>query len=649
MRELDGRSVPLLRRWLAGRTNSERATLARLWSLPEASALVPDALADALLQPAVVEQLLAGLGPQERAALERVQGYGGSIPAAVLEREFGGVRLHDDYPNPRSYLLALEQPPTPTERLYLLALIQLVAVGANRTYVVPSDLLALLPPVPLRDQTLRLPACPAPPDLAAGATREIERNLLTMIALAQDGQLEVIPSGGLNKASLLRLARQWDKKAKLQGTSREEHWPYIRFMRCIGIGAGLLRAGADARLRPTRAALEWMQRPALERARQLLDGWIASEWDELVSFVGLKVQRGYFRDLPQTKRMILRLIAQVPPGEWVALDDFVAAVKQTEPDFARPDGRYDTWDLVDYYRQPLNGFAHWDRVEGQQLRSIAGGTLRWLGLTDLGMRGEEPIGFRLNPLGAALIGRASAPPESPPEPLVIQPNFEVIAPAYASPYARFQLGRIAERSGDDDTEIYKLTKKSVQIALERGISLEDLLHFLAEQSTHALPQNVAVTLAEWAGQHGQVALRRGVLLEATDATVLERIKHDKRVKLPPVEQLADTTWLLREGDVPELAERLRKAGYGLTGDGDNPRAPLKEHDLTILFAALETYVHTCAALGIEGDASGALRQRVARLLPEKQLHRAYQSSRDVIKRLKEQLEPAEERHTSSKL
>src|SRR5262249_33138323 len=156
---------------------------------------------------------------------------------------------------------------------------------------------------------------------------------------------------------------------------------------------------------------------------------------------------------PQAKRAILRLIAQVPPGEWVALDDFVAAVKQTEPDFARPDGRYDTWDLIDYYRQSLDGFAHWDAVEGQQLRSIAGGTLRWLGLTDLGMRGEEPLGFRLTPLGAALIGRADAPPEPTTEPLVIQPNFEVIAPTYASPYARFQLGRIAERSGDDDTEI----------------------------------------------------------------------------------------------------------------------------------------------------------------------------------------------------
>jgi hypothetical protein len=105
-----------------------------------------------------------------------------------------------------------------------------------------------------------------------------------------------------------------------------------------------------------------------------------------------------------------------------------------------------------------------------------------------------------------------------------------------------------------------------------------------------------------------------------------------------VEPLTNHAWLLREGDTPEVAERLRKAGYGLTGDGDNPHMPLREHDLTVLFAALEFYAHSCAQLGIENDASGALRKRVARLLPDRALNRAFQSSHEALKRLKEQLE-----------
>ncbi len=605
-----------------------------------------------MLDPAAVERLLASLSPRERAALTLVQQHGGSIGVPVLEREFGGMRSHADYPNPRAYLLALEQPPTPTERLWALGLLVATPDAARnpasertRAYTIPADLLALLPPVPAREQALHLSPAAAPEHVSAGDCEFLERNLLILLSLGQDGLLEVIPTGGMNKASLARVAKQWNPNDKFQGAWREDHWPYMQFVRRVGEGAELLRVGADAKLRPTREALEWLQQSALERARSLLEGWVVSSWDELASFGRIKVQRTYFRNLPLAKRAILRLLGQAPAGAWVAYDQFVAAVKRVEPDFARPDGRYDTWGLLNYARQPINGFEHWDAVEGRQLLDIAGGTLRWMGLTDVGMSGEHAVSFRLNPLGAALLAGAAPPPEPPIEPLVVQPNFEVLAQVYATPYARFQLGRIAERAAAGTaanrsgpaTEIYKLTKRSTQVALERGITFDDVLRFLHEQSGRELPQNVVVSLREWAGQHGQVTLRRGVLLEADAAALLEQIRRDKRVRMPKVEPLTETAWLVREGDAPELAERLRKAGFGLSGDGDSPQTPLREHDMTVLFAALEFYTHACGELGLDDDTSAAMRQRVARLLPDRSLNRAYQVSRAALKRLKEKL------------
>jgi hypothetical protein len=647
---LNGTST--LRRWLADRGASERATLARLWFLPEAASRSPEALTEAMLEPAAIERLLASLGPRERSALTLVQQHGGSVSKAVLEREFGGVRNHADYPNPRAYLLALEQPPSPTERLWALALLTAEpddsrdpASKRGRSYTIPADLLALLPPVPARETGLHLSPAAAPDEVTAGDREFLERNLLILLSLGQDGLLEVIPAGGMNKASLARIAKQWNPNDKFQGAWREDHWPYMQFVRRVGEGAGLLRVGADAKLRPTREALEWLRQSAFERTRSLLEGWVVSSWDELASFGRIKVQRAYFRDLPLAKRAILRLLGQVQAGEWIAYDEFVAEVKRVEPDFARPDGRYDMWGLLNYARQPINGFEHWDEVEGRQLLDIAGGTLRWLGLTDVGTQGEHAVSFRLNPLGAAVIARAAAPPEPPIEPLVVQPNFEVVAQVYATPYARFQLGRVAERAASDTaenrsgqvTEIYKLTKRSIQAALERGITFDEVGRFLNEQSGRELPQNVAVSLREWAGQHGQVTLRRGVLLEAEDAALLEQIRRDKRVRMPKVEPLTETAWLVREGDAPELAERLRKAGFGLSGDGDSPQTPLREHDTTVLFAALEFYTHACAALGLEDDTSAAMRQRVARLLPDRSLNRAYQISHAALRKLKERL------------
>jgi hypothetical protein len=282
-------------------------------------------------------------------------------------------------------------------------------------------------------------------------------------------------------------------------------------------------------------------------------------------------------------------------------------------------------------------------VEGRQLVGTVTGALHWLGLIDLGMRDGRAACFCVSPLGAALLGSGPPPAPAPDEPLVLQPNFEVLVPAYASPYARFQLGRIAERVdgaglAELAAERYRLTKRSLQAALDAGIALDDLLRFLREQSGRELPQNVAATLREWASQHGRLAMRRAILLEAEDAALLAQIRHDRRIRLPHVEPLTELIWLVREGDAPALAERLRRAGYGLAGEVGDAGAPLREHDLAVLCAALEFYSHACAALGVESAASAALRQRVARLLPEQQLNRAYRAGYVALQRLKERLE-----------
>jgi hypothetical protein len=604
-----------------------------------------------MTQAETVARVLATLGERERAALTLVQQHGGRIAAPLLEREFGGIRTLGDYPNQRAYLLALEQPPTPTERLWAFGLLaaadERAHAGVRTSYVIPPELAALLPPAPERDTTLRVEPAATPGAIAEGQHGYLANSLLTLLALGQDGLLEVIPTGGLNKASLKRIAQAWSPGEKLDGISREEHWPYVQFTRRIGEGAGLLRVGADARLRPTRVALDWLRLPAIERTRRLLAGWVESSGDELASFLGIKAQRAFFRDLPAAKRALLRLLGQLAPGQWIGLAELAAEIKRVDPDWARPDGRYDTWGLVGYARQPLDGFAFWDEVEGQQIKAIAGTTLRWLGLTDLGIEDKQAVSVRITPAGAALLAGAEPPAEPPEEPLVVQPNFEVVAPAYASPYAHFQLGRIAERArtngerqavAEGDAEIYRLTKRSIQSALERGIPIDDVLHFLGEQGGHAPPQNVVASLHEWAGQHGRVSLRRAVLLEADDPALLEQIRRDRRVRVPEVERLTNTAWLVRDGDAADLATWLRKAGYGLTGDGAAPDAPLREHDMTVLFAALEFYAHACATLGIEGDASGAMRTRVAKLLPETQLHRAYQASHQALKRFRERLD-----------
>ena len=53
--------ISTLRRWLADRGAAERATLARLWGLPEDVSRSHAALAQAMLDPATIARLLACL------------------------------------------------------------------------------------------------------------------------------------------------------------------------------------------------------------------------------------------------------------------------------------------------------------------------------------------------------------------------------------------------------------------------------------------------------------------------------------------------------------------------------------------------------------------------------------------------------------
>lgn len=633
-----------LHNWLEDRLPPERAVIARLWGLPAELHTAARAMATAILRPDRVRAVVAKLQPREREALQRLQAHGGTLPAPVVEREFGVVREAENYANPRAYLLALSAPPSPTERLYLLGLAQLQQHGASRSYMIPADLLALLPPVPGASARIAIAPAAAPPKEFAGNAHSFERYLLALLTLAHEGAIDLIPSGGMTKASLLRLVRMWDAKAALNGVSREEHLVYFQFLRQVGEGTNLLRAGSDAKLHPTREAIEWMRLPTFDRARRLLDGWAESRFDELASFAGMKFARAYGRDVTRAKRALLRLVAQVPAGEWIAFDEFIVAVKTVEPDYARPHGLYDTWGIQSFSRVPLDGYVHWERVEGEQIRGIVGGSLHWLGLTDVGMDGKTPTSFRLSAVGAALL-QDTAPPTTPPtERLVVQANFEVLVPPYTSLYDQFQLARMAERITQNDVAVFKLTRRALQAAIERDAAFEDIERFLAEASGRPLPQNVAATLREWAKQHGRVGIRRVVLLETDDAALMQQLRHDKRLRFPEAEQLTDTAWLVREGDAPQLAERLRKAGYGLASDNHDmqPNVPLSEHDLTVMIAALEFYATASGMLEIEGEASVALRRRATKLLPEKALNRAFQTSRAAAQALRNRLRREEE-------
>ncbi|MFK7928569.1 MAG: helicase-associated domain-containing protein, partial [Myxococcota bacterium] len=122
------------------------------------------------------------------------------------------------------------------------------------------------------------------------------------------------------------------------------------------------------------------------------------------------------------------------------------------------------------------------------------------GILELGQWGQEKF-YRLSPRGQHLL---SPPEDDGFRQFYLTPAFEAMAPAGLAPVLLFRLGELAELTGCDRANTYRITDTSVERALSRGWRRDDVLQFLRDNSQIGLPDNVEQTLKGWIGHRGDV-------------------------------------------------------------------------------------------------------------------------------------------------
>ncbi|NLS75791.1 MAG: hypothetical protein GXY76_00885, partial [Chloroflexi bacterium] len=347
----------------------------------EAQAAVVEALASRILTPEAVAEVLARLSPPEMAALADVAKRG-LVPARAWLRDHGKI----DRPGPaklertRPWLA----PESPAERLWYLGLVYrgygLVSQDRGEVYFIPPDLLSLLPFAPAPPEPVRLEPGPAPARPLEGP--DLPADILALLSYVRSHELRL--------AQGAYLARR-DVAALRERLSRSDEG-YVAWAQRLTLRLGLLRREGQ-RLRPSPAARDWLQAPPAQRLRALLEAWREDRgWNELRQLPGLRLDQAGPRLDPRLPRQrALDELRRLQPGAWYALESWVRAMQQGQPDFLRPDGDYDAWYIRDaasgHY---LSGYEHWDRIEGALLRHYVGGPLHWLGITRLGGEAAKP-------------------------------------------------------------------------------------------------------------------------------------------------------------------------------------------------------------------------------------------------------------------
>ncbi|MBK8431072.1 MAG: hypothetical protein IPL28_07145 [Chloroflexi bacterium] len=113
----------------------------------------------------------------------------------------------------------------------------------------------------------------------------------------------------------------------------------LAMLTTIGLEMGLLRETAEG-YRPARTAVEWLQKSRETQLRALVEGWRTSAWNELRHTPHLVCEGSGWQNDPTAARAAL-LEVLTPSRNMVRHGRCSGYIKQTNPDFQRPNGNYD--------------------------------------------------------------------------------------------------------------------------------------------------------------------------------------------------------------------------------------------------------------------------------------------------------------------
>lgn len=444
--------------------------------------------------------------PQAQDALDALLEGSGEVGEAQFVREFGGIRQMGPAKLERE--TPWFHPESVAEMLYYYGLLGRGYKGAGQKaqtiIYIPSDVLPWLPQPAKAAIEGGLPVMPAPPPPASRmipADDGLLEDAGTLLGFLHTDELRLTATGP-HPEDVTRLVARF----RLPYLDTPEFQVRLELLLHLANQLGWLKPGKNKDGEPIVQLTGNRVRAFLEQTRpeqrfSLWEAWLHStEWNDLCRTPALEcVESGSWRNDPtQSREAILRLLGQLQPGIWYNQSDVIRAILETEPDFQRPTGRYDTW----YIRSTstnefLKGFEHWDDVEGALLRFLFAGPLHWLGAVDLAEpSGGDDMQICLTPWGLHWLGQDAVPPyETPRHPYLVGEDFTITLPEDTPLYDRFRAERFTQWQSSYPRYVYQITQRSLARAEAEGLTAAKLLDFL-KQHTRSIPPKVAGALGK---------------------------------------------------------------------------------------------------------------------------------------------------------
>jgi hypothetical protein len=474
------------------------------------------------------------LPEEEAAALQDLVSQGGRAAVDALSRLYGEVRMmgpgrmerEEPWLDPTSPLEALWY------RGFLFRGFDDTAEGVLEFFYLPQELLAQFPG-PLEEEggveaVLLDPVEPPDGTPAEGLVNSVD-DLTTLLAAALQ------PSGdGKDKLveGMFLLDQNPERRSLLLNLAVEQGW---------------LRED-ESDLRPTRSAVDWLKKGREAQLFDLADAWSKSGWNDLCHTPGLICEGHNWQNDPILARTAVLDALPLHP-HWYSLGALVNLIRNTNPDFQRPDGNYDTWYMRDAHSGDyLKGFDSWEQVEGRLISFLITGPMQWLGITVVSDHPDNDF-FRISHHGLKWLAGEQPQEQEDKIPIVVHPDASIHVAHNADRYLRFQVTRIAELEKVDGRKPYhyRLTPSSLAQAGEQGITAERLLRFLSQASGTTLPKSLQRAVDRWSERGVEGRLESVIVLRVSEADIIQTLQNNPKTRDFLSEPLGDLAIAVRPG------------------------------------------------------------------------------------------------------
>jgi hypothetical protein len=303
-----------------------------------------DELEAQLVSPASLAIALADLSPEETESLAALQAAGGWMEAPRFARRFGAVRRMG--PGRLEREQPWLSPANPAEGLWYRALIfkgfRQTEGGVVEVVYIPDDLLPSLPDLsdklPPRGDVPGLAIEPvAPPTYIHPANADAVEDVFSVLVTVRNQGIRPKPDGSLSPKDLQAINAVCVSPLPAANVADDDrlaltiHLP--RSAGLVAIDEGRLVLNPD----PARG---WLGASPGQRLLSLQSAWRDdADWNDLWRVPSLKPQpTGWKNDPVLARRRVLGFLSHCQPGDWYGLADLTRAVKESVPDFQRPDG-----------------------------------------------------------------------------------------------------------------------------------------------------------------------------------------------------------------------------------------------------------------------------------------------------------------------